>query len=74
MAKLTAAQRDKLPAKDFAIPPTKNRKGKYPINDKAHQKNAKSRATQMENKGYISESTANMIKAKANKLLRKRAV
>lgn len=39
MAKLTAAQRRKIPSKDFALPG-----GRYPINDKNHAKAALSRA------------------------------
>jgi len=38
MAKLTARQRRKLPAKDFALG-----KGRYPVEDKAHARAALSR-------------------------------
>lgn len=41
MAKLTAKARKKIPAKDFALG-----KGHYPIEDKAHARNALSRVSQ----------------------------
>ncbi len=41
MAKMTEAQRDKLPSSSFAGP---NRS--YPINDKAHARNALARVSQ----------------------------
>lgn len=65
MAKLTAAQRKKLPKSQFAGPD-----GKYPIPDKAHAANAKARATQQQKKGNLSPSAAAAIKAKANKKLK----
>ena len=37
--------------------------------DKAHAANAKARATQMEDKGRLSEAAAARVRAKANKLL-----
>jgi hypothetical protein len=65
MAKLTEKDRKKLPKKMFAMPGER----KYPINDKTHARNAKARASEMENKGKISESTKAKIDAKANKVL-----
>lgn len=41
MAKLTAKARNALPKKDFALPG-----GRYPIEDKAHARNALARASQ----------------------------
>jgi len=41
MAKLTKKQRDKLPAKDFALPG-----GRYPIEDANHARNALARVAQ----------------------------
>lgn len=41
MAKLTAAERKKIPASDFALPG-----GRYPIEDKAHARNALARGAQ----------------------------
>lgn len=74
MAKLTAAQRKKLPISAFGIKPTASQPAKYPMEDKPHAANAKSRATQMVNKGKLSASAAAKIRAKANKILGKRAV
>jgi len=66
--KLTAAKRKKIPSTAFGEP----KERKYPMQDKAHAVNAKARATQMENKGKLSLSSASKIKAKANKLLGKK--
>lgn len=68
MTKLTAKTRNKLPAKDFALPGER----KYPVQDKSHAQNAKARASQMEKKGKISASTKSKIDAKANKTLGKK--
>ena len=67
MAKLTDKHRDKLPAKDFAVPS----KDAYPIPDKSHAANAKARASAEVNKGKMSKSTEAKIDAKANKVLDK---
>ena len=67
MTKLSTASRKKLPKKDFALPAER----KYPVEDKAHAKNAKARATQMVNKGALSEGAKAKIDAKANKVLKK---
>ena len=53
MAKLTSQARSHLPATKFALPEQK----KYPINDKAHARNAKARASEMKHQGKISAST-----------------
>lgn len=66
MAKLTTKARKALPNKDFAGPDRS-----YPVNDKAHAANAKSRATQMEEKGKLSPSAKQKIDAAANKVLGK---
>lgn len=67
MAKLTSGKRDKLPAKDFGEPGAR----KYPMPDKAHAANAKSRAAQQEAKGNLSASARARIDSKANKVLGK---
>lgn len=67
MSKLTTKARNKLPKQDFALPGER----KYPIENKAHAKNAKSRASQMEAKGKLSASSKSKIDAKANKVLNK---
>lgn len=65
MAKLTAASRAKLPAKAFAGPGRS-----YPVEDAAHAKAAKSRASQQESKGNLSASAKAKIDAKADKKLK----
>jgi hypothetical protein len=65
MAKLTSKERNKLPKSDFGLPG----KEAYPMPNKAHAANAKARATQMVNKGKLSESSKAKIDAKANRLL-----
>lgn len=62
---MKAAIRNKLPKSKFALPTER----KYPVNDAAHAKNAKARATQMEKRGIISSSTKTKIDSKANKVL-----
>jgi hypothetical protein len=46
MAKLTTAQRKKLPKSAFAVPSKAPGPGSYPMPDKAHAANAKARAAQ----------------------------
>lgn len=67
MAKLHAGKRNKLPKSDFGMPGER----KYPMPDKAHARNAKARASEMEHKGKISASTKAKIDAKANRKLGK---
>jgi hypothetical protein len=67
MAKLNAEKRNKIPSSEFGLPGSR----KFPVNDRSHAANAKSRATQMVNKGKLSESSKNKIDAKANKVLGK---
>ncbi|WQY99645.1 hypothetical protein [Klebsiella phage MY01] len=64
MAKLTTKQRNKLPDSTFAGPDRS-----YPIPDKAHAANAKTRATQQYEAGNLSKSARDKIRAKANKVL-----
>lgn len=67
MATLTTKKRDALPKSKFA-----GADRSYPVNDKSHAANAKSRATQMVKKGKLSSSQKAKIDAKANKVLGKR--
>jgi hypothetical protein len=67
MAKLTTKTRKKLPKSDFGLPGEK----KYPMPNRAHAANAKARASEMEHKGKLSESSKEKIDAKANKILRR---
>jgi hypothetical protein len=64
---LTAAKRKKIPKSEFGLPGEK----KYPMPDRSHAANAKARASQMVNKGKLSESSKAKIDAKANKILGK---
>lgn len=64
MAKLTTKKRNALPKSEFGGPDRS-----YPINDKSHAKNAKARASEMENKGKLSPSAKAKIDAKANRIL-----
>lgn len=66
MAKLTAAKRNKIPKSEFAGPDRS-----YPVNDKSHARNAKARASEMENKGKLSASSKAKIDAKADRVLGK---
>ena len=66
MATLTAAQRRRIPASQFAGPGRS-----YPVEDPAHAANAKARAKQQENRGNLSSGSYRRIVAKANKVLRK---
>lgn len=65
MAKLDAKERKKLPKSEFGEPG----KRKYPMPDKAHARDAKARASEMEHKGRISKSTEEKIDAKADRKL-----
>jgi hypothetical protein len=67
VSKLTTAKRKKIPKSEFGLPGEK----KYPMEDKAHARNAKARASQMVNKGKLSESSKEKIDAKANRVLGK---
>jgi hypothetical protein len=65
MAKLTAKKRNAIPKSEFGLPGER----KYPMNDKNHARAAKSRASEMEHKGKLSESAKSKIDAKADKIL-----
>jgi hypothetical protein len=66
MAKLTTAKRKKIPKSEFAGPDRS-----YPVNDKAHARNAKARSSEMEHKGKLSPASKAKIDAKADKVLGK---
>ena len=65
MGKLDTSERKHLPKKEFGMPGER----KFPMPDRSHAANAKARASEMEHKGRISESTKGKIDAKANKIL-----
>jgi hypothetical protein len=65
MAELKAKTRNKLRAKDFAEPD----KRAYPIEDKAHARNAKARARQQVKAGRMSKAEESKIDKKADAVL-----
>jgi hypothetical protein len=67
MADLNTDARKKLPKSKFAEPD----KRKYPIEDKAHARNAKARASQAQNAGRISKAEEAKIDKKADAVLKK---
>lgn len=74
MAKLKAKTRNKLAASKFGLPGAKGKgkaKGKYPMEDKSHARDAKARASEMVAKGKLSPSQAAKINHKADSVLGK---
>jgi hypothetical protein len=67
MAELNTNARENLPKSKFAEPD----KRKYPIEDKAHARNAKARASQAQNAGRISKAEEAKIDKKADAVLKK---
>ena len=67
MAKLTTHDRDEIPAKKFAEP----EKRAYPIEDKAHARNAKARASQAVKAGRMSKAEERKIDKKADEVMKK---
>jgi hypothetical protein len=65
MADLSTDARNRLRSSAFGLPGAR----KYPMPDKSHAANAKSRATQMVKRGKLSPASAAKIKAKANRVL-----
>jgi hypothetical protein len=64
MAKLTTTARKNLPKSDFALPG-----GRYPVEDKAHARDAKARASQQENAGNLSAADKAKVDRKADSVL-----
>jgi hypothetical protein len=69
MSKLDTADRKKIPAKDFAEP----EKRAYPIENKAHARNAKARASQSVKAGRMSAAEERKIDKKADRVLKGRS-
>lgn len=65
MTELTAKARKALPDSKFALPGER-----YPIEDKAHARNAKARASQQEKAGNLSAADKKKVDAKADKVLK----
>jgi hypothetical protein len=68
MTKLTTAERKKLPASDFALPGRR-----YPVEDKAHARDAKARASQQHHKGRLSAAEEARVDRKADAVLKKKS-
>lgn len=66
MSKLTAQARNKLPKSEFALPG-----GRYPVEDKAHARDAKARASQQHNAGRLSAADKAKVDRKADAVLGK---
>ena len=66
MAELSANARQRIPKSKFAEP----EKRAYPIEDKAHARNAKARASQAVNAGRMSEAEEARIDRKADAVLK----
>ena len=64
MAKLTTQARKKLSSDQFALPG-----GRYPIEDKAHARDAKARASQKKNAGRLSATDKAKVDRKADAVL-----
>ena len=65
MAKLDAAERNRLSSSEFAGPDRS-----YPVNDKAHARNALARASEMYKKGKLNDREYAQIRNRAHKVLR----
>jgi hypothetical protein len=65
VAELSTEHRNSLSSEVFGL----SKERKYPMPDKSHAANAKARATQQEEKGNLSASQAEIIRAKANRVL-----
>jgi len=68
MAKLTTSKKKAEPKSDFGLPNER----KYPMQDAAHARNAKARASQAENAGKLSAGDKKKIDSKADKVLKEK--
>lgn len=66
MPTLTTKQRNELSKSVFGLPGSR----KYPMENAAHARNAKARASQMVKAGKLSKSSQSKINAKANRILK----
>jgi hypothetical protein len=67
MSKLTTKARKKLPTSAFALPG-----GRYPVEDKAHARDAKARASQGYNSGRLTAAEKAKVDHKADAVLAKK--
>lgn len=68
MATLSTTKKKAEPKSDFGLP----EKRKYPMPDESHARNAKARASQMEEAGKLSTADKKKIDSKADKILKKK--
>jgi hypothetical protein len=68
MAKLTTSKKNAEPKSEFGLPEER----KYPMPDASHARNAKARASQMEQQNKLSSADKKKIDAKADKILKKK--
>ena len=66
MSKLKTEEREDLSKCKFALPEER----KYPVEDKAHARNAKARAAQQEKAGKLSAADKKKVDAKADSVLK----
>jgi hypothetical protein len=66
VSKLTTEARKNLPKSAFALPG-----GRYPVEDKAHARDAKARAAQGYNSGHLSATEKAEVDRKADAVLRR---
>jgi hypothetical protein len=75
VAELNAEKREEMPAREFGLPEKartsedKRDTGNYPMPDKAHARNAKSRAAQQHKAGNLTDDELTRINRKADKIL-----
>ncbi len=67
MSKLSTAARKKLPSSDFALSGRR-----FPVEDKAHARDAKARASQALNAGRLSAEDKTKVDHKADAVLAKK--
>lgn len=79
MAKLTTAQRKKIPSSQYGLPAKAKKgprggapNGAYPMPDKAHARVAKAYASRENKRGNLSDAEFAKINAKADKVLGKK--
>ena len=65
MPRLTTKARDKIPAAKFGLP----KERAYPMPDRSHARDAKSRASEETAKGKLSRAQETTIDRKANRIL-----
>jgi hypothetical protein len=76
MAKLSAKQRAKLPAKEFGLPEkarsayAKNEPGNYPMPDEGHAISAKRLSRKQSKDGNLTKDEFDRINRKADKVLK----